>query len=1840
MNSPAQTISDPPPSSDVEIRPLKQGERAIFFDRKRDSDLLGKKVLSARFTVLYGPSGVGKSFVLQNLLIPDLEKQNACVIYFKDWQSDDPTSEIKAKFVAEAEKLKIPEPEAGRPSLTNLVRLLMIAGDRPVVLILDQFEEFFGIPDDRQDSLRKELGILAGTPDLDVRVLLSLREQEKEKQLGSLEPFQATIPNLFQSTYRLTPGPYVGMRPFMRGEEAIFFGRNRDATLLRDKVLSARITVLYGLSGVGKSSILHLLLTPLLEKEGARVIYFDKWRGEDPTALLASRLVKAASLTVSEPAGDRPNLTELVRLMLKAENRTVVLILDQFEEFFLDAPSARLSALRQELGQLVSTSDLDVKVLLSLREEHLAALEPFRSTILNLLQSTHRLEHLTGANAREAIEGPAKNFGAQYNSNDPDFINILLNDLLQKQPEAKPGQPPPEIDVTPVDLPMLQLLCEELWKETIAREAMKKITGPEPIVISQSLYQKELEGRQGIQDRYLRRVMPDHWGDKKVTAQLMKPLAPRSGHKRPFSAEELSEETKLPLDRVQSELERLSGPDVRVLRSRKYGAGPVLYELCHDSFISIIAPWRDEILRDIERRGRFWRKIAWAAVILGTTAIVVPVVLWLVDWDEFSKNTERRMASTELGETETEKFDNATDYLLKRERESKFFDLLAKYLYVMRKGPEPFDIVKDFLVKNQGALPDDYGMPPPEKKGDIQDDSETRRQAEEWPLEVHYPATQKLNRDAFMQVWKLQAAYLTKKLGIPVPLELKMVEEGYQEEQAISAKELQRSPSEARGKVRSQKTLIKFTGENIGSFEAEIPPEGGYLVAITSENLLTASKGSYDRLLNFVKSRNKEWDDVDSVDREEQAVYLRVPRWSLPVWKHFKILIADTSVIPVLRLAEEMQKHPDRLLTPDAVEILLNKVAVESPQTVAEARAVRGSRLPEDFQEIVKHNIGKHKQALPYLPTLLDALANYPEGSSADIVAQVLSEVSVGPAPLPVQPRGPNKAGGPRSKAELRTLLAALANYPEGSPENIAGKVLEANLGAGTQGCVAAREIHPAYQEASILLPKMRNPKIRVYIGDDLVAAWTKENDLGPELRDQVEKIRDRLARRFGIFMPGVRFIAESDIDKNAFSIEATNQSEGDPGTAPVHVGKDMSLEPLRTALLFSAESHRSHFLNADVVSWDLQDMKPALRSWLQSRYSLTDLKLLLKLVITPTNEEQTKRAKALKAGGRGITFNVPQEHSIRQREWLLASLLFWTKVHNHKLRLLPDMARDLQKTQGARLNPKPDSLKNPEIDKIIAKGVEALGQGRLPEAEAAFVRAVKAGKDAAVFSFLVLYPQELRRSLIKKLTAQSLEESEISQADRIELEDLLAEEDLDKSVGTHAARRLNLRLLATSSTNVQVRRQMAVAILERYNRPEEWPPDEAAWFGKNLLTWFDLLAKDNALPQKGLYFLNSALPRLSDPKVIDHYADFLMKKCGKKGPNQWCWELLPALAGPQIDPGTSLDIAYLLATRKNPADLELSLVFVEQARKKLPAQNIKEEERARLLEWADYLQARTMLRKEESAEGRGQGIAEAEKILLSLKDTKSVGNLASLELACLRMRQKRPEEATAIIDEAMQKRPETSGDLFGENLALKLVAGDKEGVTRVATEALSKVKKDAQGKMTQETADFAYLGAGGLLMAGAGWEQVAREVMQTDNYIAMMLYWRLASKGDAGAREVIEARWSQAKPETWKARMSQGDITVWEEMLIGYYNGKVTREEILADLEDDARFAKSLSHLPQKRQALLCDVYFYGALLAESKGDKTERNISLKKAVATNMTDYFEYAMAKFLLAQPSESK
>ena len=66
--------------------------------------------------------------------------------------------------------------------------------------------------------------------------------------------------------------PYKGLRPFEATavDASLFFGRERERDLIAANLVAARLTVLYGASGVGKSSVLRAGVVQTLREQSPR----------------------------------------------------------------------------------------------------------------------------------------------------------------------------------------------------------------------------------------------------------------------------------------------------------------------------------------------------------------------------------------------------------------------------------------------------------------------------------------------------------------------------------------------------------------------------------------------------------------------------------------------------------------------------------------------------------------------------------------------------------------------------------------------------------------------------------------------------------------------------------------------------------------------------------------------------------------------------------------------------------------------------------------------------------------------------------------------------------------------------------------------------------------------------------------------------------------------------------------------------------------------------------------------------------------------------------------------------------------------------------------------------------------------------------------------------------------------------------------------------------------------------------------------------------------------------------------------------------------------------------
>jgi WD40 repeat protein len=232
--------------------------------------------------------------------------------------------------------------------------------------------------------------------------------------------------------------PWPGLGSFDESAERFFNGRRAESAELRRLVVHAPLTVLFGASGLGKTSLVQAGLFPQLRKDHFVPIYV-RLDVRDRSAPLVEQLRAALQFQIDARGIDAVSMhpreslwTFLHRRDLElwsAQNHllTPVFVLDQFEEVFtLGAEnSAAIDRLRVDMADLIenrvpadlapviargdAASDaisLDrqrYKVLLSFREDFLPAVEGWKRDIPSLLRNRLRLLPMSGEQAFEAV---------------------------------------------------------------------------------------------------------------------------------------------------------------------------------------------------------------------------------------------------------------------------------------------------------------------------------------------------------------------------------------------------------------------------------------------------------------------------------------------------------------------------------------------------------------------------------------------------------------------------------------------------------------------------------------------------------------------------------------------------------------------------------------------------------------------------------------------------------------------------------------------------------------------------------------------------------------------------------------------------------------------------------------------------------------------------------------------------------------------------------------------------------------------------------------------------------------------------------------------------------------------------------------------------------------------------------------------------------------------------------------------------------------------------------------------------------------------------------------------
>ena len=330
-----------------------------------------------------------------------------------------------------------------------------------------------------------------------------------------------------------TENPWPGLDFFAEKSCAFFHGRDAEADLLLTMVRHRLLTVLYGQSGLGKSSLLQAGLFPRLRADGWLPVYIrlshtdaDGLGGKGSSALIAQtrqfireaisdaleqgQLLPPKEGEPSPMPRDDESLWEYLHRKVSGlrsatrERVAPVLVFDQFEEIFTLGRSETRQAIRQaflkDLADCVENrlpehvlkemnrkqpgdnrfSDLDFprqdyRVVLSLREDYLAELHDLSDLMPSIHENETRLLPLNGWQALDAVAIPGEKLVEPVVARE--IVEIVAASRRGEAEEAD-GANSPDGEFTDeakleIDPALLSMVCRGLNDERKRRHSPK-----------------------------------------------------------------------------------------------------------------------------------------------------------------------------------------------------------------------------------------------------------------------------------------------------------------------------------------------------------------------------------------------------------------------------------------------------------------------------------------------------------------------------------------------------------------------------------------------------------------------------------------------------------------------------------------------------------------------------------------------------------------------------------------------------------------------------------------------------------------------------------------------------------------------------------------------------------------------------------------------------------------------------------------------------------------------------------------------------------------------------------------------------------------------------------------------------------------------------------------------------------------------------------------------------------------------------------------------------------------------------------------------------------------------
>nr|VFK32175.1 MAG: WD40 repeat [Candidatus Kentron sp. MB]VFK74180.1 MAG: WD40 repeat [Candidatus Kentron sp. MB] len=445
--------------------------------------------------------------------------------------------------------------------------------------------------------------------------------------------------------------PFVGLDVIT--EEKRLFGREDEVDSLSTQVRTRRCSVMYGSSGVGKSSLLYAGLIPDLKKTEDRLanhayVSIQRTWNENPIGDLYRQVFKDSHEQQEPPPWDRSSETDSEKLLTDlieklADKGPIYLILDQFEELFNFEDKTGQGAIPRKafldtLIEIANNRNLGTNVLLSLRSDSLNNLRILQHRLPKLLNDPFVVEPISAGYLNEFMDHAEEYVALASGSKITLRVDKSLRERLLRSGHPNNMVSPWNLlehtgfgyrqdgnDPGYIDLPYLQLVMQRLWQQ-----ATDEASDTSTLRLSEGDLDAVGNVR-GIISDYVRRCLMDkdkneqkqNKGEKDLTAHLFENMVTESYKKVAQTPNHLAKLCENALSTCKSCLYKISDknesedwiqgildcltnhPSRRLLRRitmDSESSSVTAYTLYHDRLAEPIWDWSHNRLETIRKR--------------------------------------------------------------------------------------------------------------------------------------------------------------------------------------------------------------------------------------------------------------------------------------------------------------------------------------------------------------------------------------------------------------------------------------------------------------------------------------------------------------------------------------------------------------------------------------------------------------------------------------------------------------------------------------------------------------------------------------------------------------------------------------------------------------------------------------------------------------------------------------------------------------------------------------------------------------------------------------------------------------------------------------------------------------------------------------------------------------------------------------------------------------------------------------------------------------------------------------------------------------------------------------